>query len=82
LILFCFGLHHQITIQLLKYWFAFDWRTTLLTFVQGIGHLSNYSHVTETNRPGNSAGPAKSLDGGLPLCWDLLTDQQQPLSDS
>jgi len=43
LILFCFGLHHQITIQLLKCWLAFDWRTTLLTFVQGIGHLSNFT---------------------------------------
>ena len=82
LILFCFGLHHQITIQFLKCWLAFDRRTTLSTYVQGIGHPSNYSHVTETNRPGTSAGPAKSLDGGLSLKLDLLAVQQQSLSDS
>ena len=52
LILFCFGLHHQITIQLLKYWFTVDRRTMLSTCVQGIGHPSNYSTFTSYRASG------------------------------
>ncbi len=58
LILFCFGLHHQITIQLVRCKFAVDWRTTLSTSVQGVGHPSN-SPVADTIRPGFAAGSRK-----------------------
>ena len=60
LILFCFGLHHQITIQFLKYWFTVDRRTMLSTCVQGIGHPSNLFRFQRQYDPASPPGLEKT----------------------